>query len=71
MVNEMINDRKKIIDKKYIIIIALVIILAIALQILFKFGLFAPDSNLKTGYFIGLSGFFIFFLIYAIIKKLE
>ena len=56
----------------YRVFLALVIIVVFAttLQLFFGFGLFASGSNDFIGYLVGPVGFLIFFLIYAILKKM-
>jgi hypothetical protein len=58
-------------NTKVFLVLALIFVLTILLQIFFGFGLFAPGANPSIGYFIGISGFVLFFLIYAILKKVK
>ena len=51
--------------------LAIIIVLAIELQIFFGFGLFLLGKNDYIGYIISFSSFFLFFLIYVILKNIE
>ena len=48
--------------------LAIIFVLAIVIQIFFGFGLFILGTNYYIGYIIS---FFLFFLIYAILKNIE
>ena len=62
---------KSIKNPKVFLGLALIFVLTILLQIFFGFGLFSLGANPSISYFIGVSGFILFFLIYAILKKVE
>jgi hypothetical protein len=64
-------DGKKYPNSKIILGLTIVFALSIVIQIFFGFGLFAPGTNNYIGYLVGTGGFFIFVLIYAILKHLE
>ena len=62
--------RKKYSNYRVFLALAIIIVFATTLQLFLGFGLFASGSNDFIGYLIGSGGFLIFFLIYAILKKM-
>jgi len=63
-------------DKKYqnyrvFLSLAIIVIFVTVLQLFLGFGFFASGSNNLIGYLVGSGGFVIFFLIYAILKKMD
>jgi hypothetical protein len=62
---------KKYLNYRLVFALAIIVILATALHFLLGFGLFSSSSDDFIGYLVGSSGFLMFLLIYAILKKID